>query len=212
MSTNGKKGSLIPAVKLALSLPEQIASHLRREILSGQLEPGTSLLETPLAQRFGISRGPIRDAFITLAKEGLLVAKPNIGVKVAPAPSEFKRSVIVSLRRDIECAALGHWVGQPAPGPLKQLDENLRDFERACRAGELVVVVELDMNFHRLLVEAAEEGGLVDLWLPVISRMYLRYSRHRHLIESYREHLAIVKAIRAGDGPLALERLGNHIQ
>lgn len=199
-------------MKLALSLPEQIAAQLRREILSGQLEAGTALLETPLAQRFGISRGPIRDAFLALTKEGLLVARPNIGVKVAPPPSEFKRSVIVSLRRDIECAAVGSWVREPAPGVLKRLDDNLRDFERACRANELGTVAELDMEFHRILVEAAEAGALVDLWLPVISRMYLRYSRHRRLIESYREHLAIVKAIRADAGETALERLRTHIQ
>ncbi len=91
------------------------------------------------------------------------------------------------------------------------LDANLARYRDACRAGEFGTVVELDMAFHRLIVESADEGSLVDIWLPVILRMYLRYSRHRALIESYREHAGIVAAMHARRKGEALSRLRAHI-
>jgi DNA-binding GntR family transcriptional regulator len=198
-------------MKLISSLQEQVVVHLRQRILSGRLPPGTPLREESLAREFGISRGPIRDALLTLTKEGLLTARPNAGVKVAVEPSTFKRGVIVGLRREIEAAALAAWFAAKDPGLLAALDENLVRYRAACRTGELGAVVELDMAFHRLLVESAEAGSLVDLWLPIILRMYLRYSRHRALIESYREHAGIVAAMHAGRKGDALARLRAHM-
>lgn len=198
-------------MKLISNLQEQVVVHLRQRILSGRLQPGTPLREESLAREFGISRGPIRDALLTLTKEGLLTARPNVGVKVAAEPSPFKRNVIVHLRREIEASALTAWFEKKAPALLLALEENLAQYKAACRVGELGKVVELDMAFHRLLVETADGGSLVDLWLPIILRMYLRYSRHRALIESYREHAAIVKAMHDRREWEAMELLRQHI-
>ncbi len=198
-------------MKLISNLQEQVVVHLRHRILSGRLQPGTPLREESLAREFGISRGPIRDALLTLTKEGLLTARPNVGVKVAAEPSAFKRNVLVHLRREIEASALTAWFEKKDRSLLSALDENLTQYKAACRAGELGRVVEVDMAFHRLLVETADQGSLVDLWLPIILRMYLRYSRHRTLMESYREHAAIVKAMHDGREWEAAELLRQHI-
>ncbi|HRE80272.1 MAG TPA: GntR family transcriptional regulator [Opitutaceae bacterium] len=198
-------------MKLAANLQEQVASHLRRRILSGQLLPGTPLREQTLAVEFGISRGPIRDALLHLTKEGLLIARPNVGVRVANEPSGFKRNVIVHLRREIEASAISAWFETKDPALLKQLDDNLALYKEACGGSDLGQVVELDMAFHRLLVEGADNGSLVDLWLPIMLRMFLRYSRHRDLMESYHEHAGIVRAMHARHEWEALEALKLHI-
>jgi DNA-binding GntR family transcriptional regulator len=198
-------------MKLAANLQEQVASQLRRRILSGLLLPGTPLREQTLAAEFGISRGPIRDALLNLTKEGLLTARPNVGVRVASESSAFKRNVIVHLRREIETSAVTVWFETRDQALFKNLDENLLQYKAACVSSDLGHVVELDMNFHRLLVESADQGSLVDLWLPVVLRMYLRYSRHRDLMESYNEHAAIVRAMREGHEWQALELLKLHI-
>ena len=198
-------------MKLAANLQEQVAGLLRRRILSGELASGTAVREQHLADEFGISRGPIRDALLTLTKEGLLIARPNAGVRVAAEPSAFKRNVIVRLRREIEGAALMVWFEKKDAALLTALEKNLVDYQHACAGTDLGRVVELDMGFHRLIVEAADEGSLVDLWLPVILRLYLRYSRHRTLMESYEEHAAIAAAIQAGHEWQALELLKRHI-
>jgi len=198
-------------MKLAANLQEQVASHLRRRILSGQLLPGTRLREQTLAVEFGISRGPIRDALLHLTKEGLLISRANVGVRVANEPSAFKRNVIVHLRREIEASAVTAWFETNEPTLLKRLNDNLVLYKGACSGSDLVQVVELDMAFHRLLVEVADNGSLVDLWLPIVLRMFLRYSRHRDLMESYNEHFAIARALQNGREWEALELLKLHI-
>lgn len=198
-------------MKLIANLQEQVVVHLRQRIISGRLQPGTRLREELLAKEFGISRGPIRDALLTLTKEGLLTARPNAGVKVAVAPSGFKREVIVRLRRELEASALAAWFDARDGALLDALGGNLTRYKAACRTGELGAVVELDMGFHRLIVESADGGSLVDVWLPIILRMYLRYSRHRSLLESHREHAGIVEAMHAGRKSDALARLRAHI-
>ena len=81
------------------TIREQIVSHLRTELLTGQLSGGERLREQHLAERFGVSRGPIRDALLQLTNEGVLVARQNRGVNVREMPSETVRPLIVDLRR-----------------------------------------------------------------------------------------------------------------
>jgi len=176
------------------------------------MKPGEPLREQALAAEFGISRGPIRDAFVALSKEGLLIAKPNAGVKVAPAASAFKRSVIVQLRRDIESSALATWFDNRDGNLLESLGENLSKYEEACRAQDMDTVVDLDLEFHRLIVKAADGGSLVELWTPIVLQMFLRYSRHHSLMESFNEHKAIYDAIANDQGAKAVELIRRHIQ
>src|SRR5688500_1155837 len=131
-------------MKLAANLQEQVAGLLRRRILSGELTAGTAVREQELANEFGISRGPIRDALLTLTKEGLLIARPNVGVRVAAEPSAFKRNVIVRLRRDIEGSALMGWFEKKDPSVLAALEKNLVLYKEACAGTDLGLVVELD--------------------------------------------------------------------
>src|SRR6266581_4316559 len=87
----------------------QIIDRLRDDILTGRLAEGERLHEAKLAERFGVSRGPIREVLAQLTHEGLLEAKPNCGVKVAPSDSESVRELIVPIRRVIETFALKHF-------------------------------------------------------------------------------------------------------
>lgn len=197
---------------LALNLQSQIVQRLRQRILSGAIPSGAPLREQSLAKEFGISRGPIRDAFLLLSKEGLLVAKPNVGMRVASEPSLFKRELIVRLRREIESTALAHWFEHRNDQLLEDLAVNLKAYKAACRKGDLDPVVELDMEFHRQIVTAADGASLFDLWHPVTLQMFLRYSRHHTLLESHAEHLGIYDAMKAGQADLAVRRLQAHIQ
>ena len=199
--------------ELTPNLREQIVSHLRRRILGGEFHPGESLIEATFSQEFGVSRGPIRDAFLTLSKEGLLIAKPNVGVKVAPAPSPFKRALAIDLRRTIESAVLTRWFEAPDKQLVAGLRRNLHEYEKVCSAGtDMARVVEVDMDFHRLIVGSVDEGRVLYLWQPVIMQTFLRYSRHRTLMESHAEHAAIFASIEAGEIKEAVRRLVTHIQ
>ena len=73
-------------------------------------------------------------------------------------------------------------------------------------------MVQQDMALHRYILEATGNADLLAIWLPIVSRMFLHYSRHRNMMESYQEHAAIVEAIRRKDRKAAIEALTANIQ
>ena len=194
------------------TIREQIVEQLRKEVLSGELAEGDPLREQSLARRFGVSRGPIRDALLQLTQEGLLVSRPNCGVKVGPTPSRAIQPLVVDLRRRIETFALERASVKLTEADLDELSALLARFRAACKHGAMAEVVEHDMAFHRWIVERAGEPDLVAVWLPILLRMRLRYTRHRNLMESYREHKAVVDALRRGDRKAAVRALAANIQ
>lgn len=191
---------------------EQIADRIRSDVLSGRLEEGDNLREVQLAKQYGVSRAPVRDALLQLTQEGLLEAKPNCGVRVSVALDEKLQPLIIQLRRKIESFALDSAFDNFTEADFDQLDATVEGLHKACTAGEMSEVVHFDMAMHRYIVEAAGSTELVAMWLPIVSRMLLHYSRHKDIMESYREHAEIVRAIRARDRAAAFETLLANIQ
>jgi DNA-binding GntR family transcriptional regulator len=194
------------------SVREQIVSHLRTEVLTGQLSGGERLREQHLAERLGVSRGPIRDALLQLTNEGLLVAQQNRGVHVRETPGAAIRPLVVNLRRQLEVFALESIITDVTAHDLEFWRANLHSFHAACKRQEMSGIVEHDIAFHRSIIERVGDDGLTAMWLPVVTQMMLPYSRHKNLLESYREHRNILHAIEAGDRALAVEYLQQNIQ
>jgi DNA-binding GntR family transcriptional regulator len=193
-------------------LRDQITDRIREEILCGKLGEGEPLRETRLAEQYRVSRGPVRDAILQLANEGLVEAEPNRGARVSRVWDEKVRPVMVKIRLDIESFAVRQMLSRAAQLDLAPLRENLRHFELACRDKDLAAVVRLDMQFHRLILRASEQPGMESVWLPVMGGMRLPYSRRKTLMESHAEHLAIVAAIEGRKLRAALAALKANIQ
>lgn len=181
------------------TIREQIAERIRSDVLSRRFEEGVSLREAALAQRFGVSRAPVRDALLQLTQEGLLVAKPNCGVRVGPKPDEAIQPLVVELRRKIEVFALGRMMDRLGAIDLAPWERIVANLKAACEVGELSGIVYCDMAFHRFVIESAGTRELLPIWLPIVSRMMLHYTRHRDWMESHREHAAIAAAVKEGD-------------
>jgi len=194
------------------TIREQIVEQLRTEVLTGQLNAGESLREELLARRFGVSRGPIRDALLQLSQEGLLQSRPNCGAKVAPVPSGTIQPLVIQLRQQIEAFCLLQIFSKLTPADDRRLDENLERLRTACQSGEMTAVVEHDMAFHRWFIERAGEADLLKMWLTVVTRMRLRYTRHTHLMDSFAEHEAVVAAVKRRDQAAAVAALVANIQ
>ena len=80
-----------------------------------------------------------------------------------------------------------------------KIRQNLRLFKLACEDKDMPAVVQLDLQFHRLLLRECGHVGLESIWLPLLGGMRLPYSRHRMLTESYQEHKQIADALEQGN-------------
>lgn len=197
---------------MPITLKRQIADSLRSQILSGQWAEGTRIKEESMAERFGVSRGPIRDVMLELSKEGLLKALPNKGASINVLPSSKARSICLRTRRGLETLALREGFPYWTSDDLLELEKTLRRFRVAAEVGELSEVIEHDIAFHRAIIENYRQENLRVLWLPLMTTMALPYSRHQNLLESHKEHEEILETLRANNLRRAIALLKKHIQ
>jgi DNA-binding GntR family transcriptional regulator len=202
----------MPAPEIYRTLPEQIAARLRQDVLSSKLKPGDPLREIDLSERFGVSRGPVREAFRQLTQQGLLVLEPNKGVRVAQNPSVEVRPLVVELRRTIECFVLESIFEQITEADIELWEEILADIRRACELNDVDALTEHDLRFHQAIIQSHDDKDLFALWQPIAMRMMMHYNRLVDIMDSYREHERILDAIRAGDRAAALDALTANIQ
>jgi DNA-binding GntR family transcriptional regulator len=120
--------------------------------------------------------------------------------------------LLVDMRRRIESFALSHSFSQIDATAVGELEANLAGFHAACARGDLAEAVVYDMAFHRWIVERTGQADLVALWLSVVVRMRLRYTRHHDLMEAYREHETVVEGLRRRDMRAAVRALEANIQ
>lgn len=202
----------MPAIEIFRTLPEQIAARLRHDILAGQLQPGDPLREHDLSERFGVSRGPVREALRQLTQQGLLVLEPNKGARVAQNPSVEVRPLVVQLRRTIEVFVLESIFERITDGDLETWDAILRDIKSACESNDLNALTDHDLRFHGAIIKSHDDRDLFTLWQPIAMRMMMQYNRLDDLMESYREHKRILDAIRNRDRAAAIKALSTNIQ
>lgn len=193
-------------------MTEQIASRLRHRILSGELESGQPLREKEVSDWFGVSRGPVREVFQLLAQEGMLVAEPNKGVKVAQKPSGLTRDLLVKLRVEIETFVLDNIFDQITDEDIAQLESILANIKTACDNNDMGTLLEHDLHFHRTIIQSHDEKDLFSIWQPMALRMLIQYNRLGDLMESHQEHKEIFDAIRDKDKGAALKALKNNIR
>jgi GntR family transcriptional regulator, rspAB operon transcriptional repressor len=194
------------------TLPQQIAAHLRSEVLSGKLKPGDPLREIEISERFDVSRGPVREALRKLTQQGLVVLEPNKGVRVAPSPNKNVRPLVIELRRKIETFVVESSFDEIVDTALSNLEAILKDIKFACEKEDTMALVEYDLQFHKTIIDCHEDPELFAIWEPIMIRILMHYDRHANLMDSYNEHKAIVDAIRDADKDAMITALIANIQ
>ena len=202
----------MPTSEIYRTLPEQIAARLRQDVLSSKLKPGAPLREIDLSERFGVSRGPVREAFRQLTQQGLLVLEPNKGVRVAQNPSVEVRPLVVELRRTIERFVLESIFERITAADIELWEDILADIRQACERNDVDALTEHDLRFHQAIIQSHDDKDLFALWQPIAMRMMMHYNRLDDIMDSYREHERILDAIRAGDRAAAVAALTANIQ
>jgi DNA-binding GntR family transcriptional regulator len=190
-------------------LGEQVYLQLLQRIDAGALPAGTRLRDAAIAQELGVSRTPVREALVRLAREGVLTSEAGRGFRLTPmSPAELQE--VGGILAALEPLALDQ---SPSPGAdqLARLDDVVRRLEHT--RGDITACIELDDRFHRVLLEGCPNLRLLRL-VETLRRSLRRYLHHYlqrggRVSLSTLQHTRIAAALSQGDragARLLLER------
>jgi DNA-binding GntR family transcriptional regulator len=193
----------------------QVHAYLRREIISGHLLPRTPLSEQELAQRFGVSRTPVREALIKLAEENLVETYPQYGSFVSPITiSDVFDNQFV--REAIECAAIERAIERAGAEDIREIQRAMDRQALLEGAGDEAAFFTADEQLHELFLSLA---GHAQAWRVVVNaKAQLDRVRHltmrlpRKLSSVIAEHQTIVDRFIARDRGGAVEAMRKHLR
>ncbi len=149
-----------------VKLADEIQDRIRQAIVSGELPVGAPLAEPKLAEQFGISRAPIREALVALEREGLV--EFTGGGRTRVLTIEKKDFVeICSLRSTYEAMAGARVATRWNDALAKELNQQI-DRQRRCKTWAQLST--LDMAFHEIIVQAADHKRLLHAWRSLRSQ------------------------------------------
>ena len=148
------------------ALWERVVTALRRAIVMGEFAPGSHLKEPVLAQRFGISRLPIREALAQLDREGLVRIEPRRGAFVIGVTHQ-DISDIYACRLMLETYAIRQAAGRVGDDDVALLDMLCDQMSAAVTANQPQLVATADMAFHRKIVALSGNRALSSAWEPL---------------------------------------------
>ncbi len=172
---------------------ESVVLSLRLAIVTGSLAPGTHLVESDLAQRLNVSRGPIREALTRLEQEGLIVNYPYRGKFVADISAEDVRE-IYDLRILLESRAIKSLTHPLDGDELNLMRQISAEMTKALSEGHNESFADLDVEFHRQLVAISKRERLLQLWNT------LSGVTHAFIVINARNDPQAIQYISAGHG------------
>lgn len=196
-----------------VDLGTAVTASLRSAIVSGELPAGARLVETELADRFGVSRGPVRDALAELQRSGLVELRARRGSFVRSLTATDVDEVY-SLRIALETLAVRRAAARGVdPTRLRSL---LAELVRADEIGDGEAIGTADMALHRAVVESAAHRRLLEAWERLADQTLLMMTDLSSLDPTIQSptgaHQLIVDRLTAGDAEGAAAALVDHLE
>lgn len=183
-------------------LREIVYEELKRQILVGEIAPGTRMMEVDLAEDMGVSRTPVREAIRKLEKEGLVTIEPRRGAYASDISIKDMLDVL-EVRQNLEGMAA-------ALAARKVSEEEKRDFIKAneaynaaVKSGNTEEIIKCDEYFHQLIVNYSDNKTLTQLLSQVqelaLRFRYIYYDDFSRYEKMPMEHIEIEETILSGD-------------
>jgi len=190
-------------------LREKVVDELRRRIIDGAYEPGDRLTEERLADAFGVSRNPVREAIRVLTAEGFLLAQPRRGAVVATMSVQDVEDLF-DVRLSLEALAAALAAARAGPSGAAVLDKLLAKARTTRRTAELAA---LNTQFHAAICTLSGNALLVGLMESLHGRVrwVYRQSAETRAASSWAEHEELAAAIRTGDADAAARAARAHV-
>ncbi len=196
------------------SLSEQVYFYIKRLILSGEIQGGQRIPEEKVAQQFGVSRTPIREALKRLEEYGLIQIKPrSYAVVVALEPQEAGQLAII--RAQLETLSVGLLTDCATEKDLKELDQLAQECNDLISGGDIATTFEKDSRLHLEIARRTGNRHLYEIFEKLdakiqLLRLVLRVPLTK--LKLYvRHHDDIISAMRRRDKELAISLMRHHI-
>ncbi len=191
-----------------------VFDRLYADIVSLALPPGTKISEVEIADKYGVSRQPVRDAFGRLGSSGLLLVRPQRATEVR----RFSRAGIAAARftrlaLEVEIVRLCHvaW----SPERRTEIDANLAAQVAALRDADKLRFLDLDLGFHMSLCDFAGVAMVADVVrankMQVDRLCLLSLSTGADMQHLLNDHVAIIEAMNAPSPERAMDRMRAHL-
>ena len=203
------------AVRPKQLLRSSVVDTIQAAIISGQLEPDVVYSAPKLAAQFGVSATPVREAMMTLDREGLIDTVPNKGFRVREL-SAAELDELCQLRILIEVPTVGHIAaGSIAQHRLDNVRALAVRTETSAQAGDLIEHSKIDLEFHTALLALHGNARLVEVVRDLRKRSRLRglrsHTNHHLLVSAAHEHQEIVDLVEQHDVPRVERLMTKHI-
>ena len=201
-------------VRRGAALGEQVADIIRRRIVNGELVPGDRLTEEGVAEEFGVSRGPVRDAVSQLVYEGLVELRRPRGIYIRGLTVEDIEQ-LYSLRAALEQLAVKRAMAADDERwrPAEELTERMA---RAADSGDHGEFYRADVAFHSMFYELANHPRLLATWRqyePTFTALLdVTINHDEDLHESAQSHRELYDIIRSGDAAAVARELDDHLR
>lgn len=198
------------------TLSDEVADQLRDAIRSGLIPVGTRLVEQELAERFGVSRVPVREAIQSLVDQGLVKKTPHYGAHVyLPTQQEIDEisSLRVVLERFVIERVIAHW----QPTHEERLRRIVQEMRTAAESSDYVRMYEHDYEYHQLLWQIANHGIVMEILASLRARINRFLYEAAHLLpnEEVAHHLNshdyLVDVIVSGNVEAAQSEITHHV-
>lgn len=195
-------------------LADDVCRRIADEIVLGQLAPGTHLDEVSLANRFKVSRTPVREALKQLAIMGLVETRRNRGSVVAALTIEQLNEMFEAIA-ELEAACARHAALRMTEADRAQMLEYHAEGRAAMQAGDIVRYEAANLALHATIIRGCYNPVLIDMATGLRERVSsFRRTQFRNLErmgESFEEHSVIVEAILAHDVITTYREMRSHL-
>jgi DNA-binding GntR family transcriptional regulator len=193
---------------------EEIREQLIEDILNGKLSPGARIVETRIAQQFGVSQGPVREALRDLELFGFVVSSPFRGTQVRKISTDDLLE-IYPIRAALEAVAARAAALHMDDATLAHLEEHLDAMRDAAKRDDPHAQANADGAFHHTIIKAAGNRMLEHVWQTMrlsITTCVTHAMTHRSLHEITERHVSLLAALRARDPIRAEAEIRKHIE
>jgi len=183
-------------------LREIVYEELKRQIMVGEIAPGTRMMEVELAEEMGVSRTPVREAIRKLEKEGLVTIEPRRGAYASDISAKDMVDIL-EVRQDLEGMAAGIAAQKITDEGRIELENIARKYKESVDREDIEEIIKNDEAFHKYIVSLSGNKTLIKMVSQVqelaLRFRYIYYEDFSRFKNQPSEHQAIVDAIAGGD-------------